>query len=539
MMLSQLRSADGGCVSVASPFSQQQQQCPSSVSPVSSNSAGTAMGAPSCTVSQSSSPLAASGSSEETTYSAPAVQHLQQSQGYASLVAGAASKRFQASRYIQDKEWLYRLITFPSYFTPCASCTGCARIPKREQLMTQFDTDYPYRVYCSHCPECKDRVNSGCLLQVRRSAFKDVVKATDIQRFGADVAGVQQYTLNGSKVIYLNREQTPEKKGNNTNAAPAACSVDGRAMMDKSSCYCSLKCKLIAEDPGFTSWLDTQDPSVRILAQAAANAPPRPTAASKRAAQPTSSASSGGSGACSPMCGDHSGVTSASRPLKLARTDSTGPTVSTGRPVGLPLQRSASAVNPAAPAGLKRIRISLPGKRQQSAPTGLLEAALAEPQNGSTGAATAAAAAAAMATSGSWLDLDNSLSCSASWDDWDLDSACFAPGAQRSVSASDVFEADGSMSPALIHAPSVFSTGSGDDWWLCGSPLEGAFTCAGMGALLNTDAAMGGSVGSGLVFGGADSLSGAMLLPSVGPTGAASPVGSLGAETTAAGLPCW
>jgi hypothetical protein len=148
-----------------------------------------------------------------------------------------------------------------------------------------------------------------------------------------------------------------------------------------------------------------------------------------------------------------------------------------------------------------------------------------------------------MATSGSWLDLDNALSCSAAWDGWDLDSPldspCFAAGAQRSVTASDVFEADGSMSPALIHAPSVFSTGSGEDWWLCGSPLEGAFTCAGMGALLNTDAAMGGSVDSGLVFGGSDSLSGAMLLPSVGASGAASPVGSLGAETTTAGLQCW
>lgn len=526
-------SSDAGCASLASPF-----QCPS-VSPVSSNSAGTAVGAPSCTVSQSSSPHAA-GSCAETAYSGHASQP--QQQGYASMMAGSGSKRFNASRYIQDKEWLYRLITFPSYFTPCPSCCGGARTPKREQLMTQFDTEYPYRVYCSHCPECKDRVNSGCLLQVRRSAFKDVVKATDIQRYGADVAGVQQYTLNGSKVIYLNREQTPEKKGNNTNAAPAACSVDGRAMMDKSSCYCSLKCKLIAEDPGFTSWLDTQDPSVRILAQAAANAPPKPTAASKKAAQPTSSASSGGSGACSPMFGDNGGVTSASRPLKLARTDSTGATVSAGRPAGLPLQRAASASNPAAPTGLKRIRISLPGKRQQSAPSGLIEAALAEPQ--AAGAGTSTAAAAAAIASGNWLDMDNTLSCSAAWEGWDLDSSLdspiFSAGTKRSfTTATEVPENDGSMSPALIHAPSVFSTGSADDWWLCGSPMEGAFTCAGMGALLNTDAGVGAGADDGCVFGGLDSLSGAMLLPSVGPAGAASPVSSLGAETTTAGLQCW
>lgn len=542
-MLSNFASEGGYVMGSSTPFQRQQQCHPASASPVSSTSAGTALhGAPSCTGShQSGSPLEGLGSCAETSYCAPSSQ---QQQGYAGMLpGGAAPKRFNASRYIQDKEWLYRLITFPSYFTPCGSCCGSARTPKREQLMTQFDTEYPYRVYCSHCPECKDRVNSGCLLQVRRSAFKDVVKALDIQRFGADVAGVQQYTLNGSKVIYLNREQTPEKKGNNTNAAPAACSVDGRAMMDKSSCYCSLKCKLIAEDVGFTAWLDKQDPSVRILALAAANAPPRPTAAStKRPGGPDSSTSSGGSGAVSPGCADAAGATS--RPVKLARTDSTG-AASCGRPAlgaGLQLQRAASAT-PAAPTGLKRIRISLPGNRQGSAPSRFLEAALTSegPQLGGTGslstggASTAASAAAAMA-SNSWLglDLDHALSCSmdGTMDDWDLDSPSFTAaggkaGGSFSASDSGAFENDGSMSPALINAPSVFSAGSADDWWLCGSPMDRAFTCAGMGALLNTDAGLGGCAGDDL-FGGLDD----MLVP---PMAAASP-GSLGGETTTLSL---
>ncbi|KAF6266616.1 hypothetical protein COO60DRAFT_6155 [Scenedesmus sp. NREL 46B-D3] len=179
-------------------------------------------------------------------------------------------------------------VTFPAYFTPCVSCCGGSRAPKREQLMTLFDTACPYQVYCSHCPEVKDR-NDGSLLQVRRSAFKDVVKATDIARFGCDVAGVQQYTLNGSKVIYLNREQAPERKGSGAGSAPAQCSVDGRAMMDKSSQYCSLKCKMHAEDPGFGTWLDSQDPSVRILhtlPPTRRRAPPRRASASTPAAAP-------------------------------------------------------------------------------------------------------------------------------------------------------------------------------------------------------------------------------------------------------------
>lgn len=187
-------------------------------------------------------------------------RHQQPRMGVASIVPGSSS-----GGYKQSREWLYKLVTFPAYFTPCITCCSGSRTPKREQLMTLFDTRYPYKVYCSHCPECQVQ-GIASLLQVRRASFKDVVKATDICRFGADVSGVQQYTLNGSKVIYLNREQTIEKKNNNGAAAPAICTVDGRAMMDKASLYCSLKCKMHAEDAGFTCWLDQQDPSVRCAA---------------------------------------------------------------------------------------------------------------------------------------------------------------------------------------------------------------------------------------------------------------------------------
>eukprot|EP00878_Enallax_costatus_P025241 GHUV01026999.1.p1 GENE.GHUV01026999.1~~GHUV01026999.1.p1 ORF type:complete len:283 (-),score=73.98 GHUV01026999.1:402-1250(-) len=230
--------------------------------PTSSCSTGTV-------ASDGSAPLSPSQSGEITCHSSSETQQT----GVSSRPSGSSPATLQhaarvepgphpfVSGHSSSHEWLYRLVTFPSYFTPCTHCCGGSRTPKREQLMTQFDTQYPYSVYCSHCPDCKTR--SSTLLQVRRSAFKDVVKATDIQRFGADVAGVQQYTLNGSKVIYLNREQTPEKKVGSTSTAPAQCSVDGRAMMDKSSQYCSLKCKMHAEDPEFNAWLDQQDPSVR------------------------------------------------------------------------------------------------------------------------------------------------------------------------------------------------------------------------------------------------------------------------------------
>eukprot|EP00879_Flechtneria_rotunda_P000308 GHRR01000399.1.p1 GENE.GHRR01000399.1~~GHRR01000399.1.p1 ORF type:complete len:548 (+),score=194.84 GHRR01000399.1:295-1938(+) len=442
--------------------------------------------------------------------------------------ANSAAVGAQGS-YCPGKEWLYRLVTFPAYFTPCLSCCNGNRTPKREQLMTLFDTKYPYKVYCSHCPECQ--VQGASLLQVRRASFKDVVKAIDICRFGADISGVQQYTLNGSKVIYLNREAAPDKKNANATGAPAMCTVDGRAMMDKSSLYCSLKCKMQAEDAGFTSWLDVQDPSVRILADIAANAPPRPTVACKRAAQPTSSGSSGLT---------DSGGSSNGRPKKAARTSSSGGTcgAAAGAPAGqgtggesaapgavaacplancaprqrpaMSMQRAASVPHAGAmggaavsgpPAGLKPIRTSITpagsntsrpsgmnASRQTSAPCSFLDAAMAEPQLGRFSADMGGMSGSSWPVGPS--DLDNTLSSSntlASWESFgSWESNLSSP---TLVGLGDNWQ-DGSLSPALIIAPSHNGAaaqghciggmgGNSEDWWLSSSPT-GGFSVAGL-----------------------------------------------------------
>jgi hypothetical protein len=473
--------------------------------------------------------------------------------------------------YSTNREWLYRLFTFPAYFTPCVSCCGGSRAPKREQLMTLFDTLSPYQVYCSHCPEVKKRGNDGTLLQVRRSAFKDVVKATDVARFGCDVAGVQQYTLNGSKVIYLNREQAPERKGSGASSAPAQCSVDGRAMMDKSSQYCSLKCKMHAEDPGFGTWLDSQDPSVRILAQAAANAPPRPTVACKRANPCSSACSSEDASAATDASA--SAVSSGSRPAKKPARTGSG-SVSSGdaaaaaaaavpaavtmdMPVyGMPampmamgsrvmvappgcgsymqphehqqqqqmmpaMQRSASACLPgsstaaaaAAPSGLRRVKISLAGqKRQASAPSAFsLEAALSDPL-------LQPAAAGMVCGKDCMLPCCNEdmFSLSGNWDSA-LDSALSSPSQLAGLEDLEDLEAwassgcddDGCASPALINAPrSAFGSATSSACeWWL--PAAGPFAAAGMGALV-----MGSAEGSdGGVLGGDAEDDGELLLP--------------------------
>lgn len=83
---------------------------------------------------------------------------------------GAATGGGAGSGSCASREWLYALVTFPDYFTPCRQCcTGC-RTPKREQLLTLFDTQAPHGVFCSHCPEFVERGSTAALLQVRGQA---------------------------------------------------------------------------------------------------------------------------------------------------------------------------------------------------------------------------------------------------------------------------------------------------------------------------------------------------------------------------------
>jgi hypothetical protein len=446
-----------------------------------------------------------------------------------------------ASSYCPSREWLYRLVTFPAYFTPCVNCCSGCRTPKREQLMTLFDTKFPHKVFCSHCPEC---LGSTSLLQVRRASFKDVVKATDIARFGADIGGVQQYTLNGSKVIYLNREAAQEKKPNNNGStAPAMCTVDGRAMMDKSSLYCSLKCKMQAEDAGFTGWLDAQDPAVRIMADIAANAPPRPTVACKRGVAPTSSGSDGGSASAAATESNGSAGCSAGRPRKQARTESGGNIgAAAGAPAGqgtgdesaapaaaaarAAKQRASAAMQRAAsapqgtPAGLKPIKTSLPGGssgirikkepkqhqqalllpssmlgngsasagRQSSAPGAFLEAAMAEPQLAGLSSSAAAAAPRLLQIGGAAA---GGISCS-SWlaGPTDLDNALSSNGALGGWEAWESVRWQGGLPASPSFALGVHGVHSVQDTWEDGS-LSPALTAAAAvtGGLVETGAA--------------------------------------------------
>lgn len=277
--------------------------------------------------------------------------------------------------------------------------------------------------------------------------------------------------------------------------------------------------------------------SCRILADIAANAPPRPTVACKRSAQPTSSGSSASL--------EESGGSITGRAKKAARTTSSGETVGAAAgasaaqgsggesaapatavkapnrirlPAPAGLQRAASAPTAAAagvvalgaPAGLKPIRTSVNPIANQSsnimgfaaaqAPSAFLEVAMSEPQLGPSASFTmpqqVSQVPAAGVSGSSWLagptELDHALSCSdanlaGSWDSWatwESGSPCFA----SALGVNDTSWEDGSLSPALIIAPNAAGGGmlgqclsnSPEEWWLgCNSP-SGAFAAAGL-----------------------------------------------------------
>jgi hypothetical protein len=332
------------------------------------------------------------------------------------------------------------------------------------------------------------------------------VKAVDILRFGADVAGVQQYTLNGSKVIYLNREATNEKKTNGASVAPASCTVDGRAMMDKTSLYCSLKCKMQAEDPGFTTWLNRQDPQLVAASVAAANAPPRPTIACKRAASASTSGSAPGSVAPptgprakkAPKLVGNETVTdsfsSGSFPTKSTaqkRTTITKPAIKNSSGASAFLAAAAGGGGAGSYPALPRIRTQPSGC--SSTGSGFLDATIPTGTAFGTGNAwgdtgsgvvleQAYSANATWGFSGdlpessSWQPLPKSPTFDATWDDSSLAAAPKGGDFSGSLDGSCMDE-DGSFSPKLIttNLAAHGSVAASFDWWLPGGKPDGEF----------------------------------------------------------------
>ncbi|KAL6646014.1 hypothetical protein ACP70R_017622 [Stipagrostis hirtigluma subsp. patula] len=120
---------------------------------------------------------------------------------------------------------------------------------------------FPLAPVCSICVAAKHK--GHYVVQVRKSSYRDVVRLSDIAYF-IDVAGIQVYTINGGRVVFLrSRKPTHESskiiRGFDKNYKFSYCAQCGYVLFD--SCkFCSLECKLLVR--GCLS--DVQYPGVAL-----------------------------------------------------------------------------------------------------------------------------------------------------------------------------------------------------------------------------------------------------------------------------------
>lgn len=117
-------------------------------------------------------------------------------------------------------------------------CPVHSTAPPRESQLNFFDLS----THTACCALCVAAQPLDTYIQVRRSSYHDVVKVQDISRF-ADISGVQGYTINSSKVIFLRRRPQPRPPKGAVGAS--LCTVCSRHLQDV-SLFCSLQCKLDA-----------------------------------------------------------------------------------------------------------------------------------------------------------------------------------------------------------------------------------------------------------------------------------------------------
>jgi hypothetical protein len=125
--------------------------------------------------------------------------------------------RFVSPRGAQpSKLWLHDLVSCGYLLKPCPLCTGSRKgrsSTGRDKLIRYFDPVNPAKGYCNYCPELPNLMHG--LLHVSRaqqiSSDFHFVRASDVMAL-ADVAGVQQYPLNGQQVLYL-RPRPQQNRG--------------------------------------------------------------------------------------------------------------------------------------------------------------------------------------------------------------------------------------------------------------------------------------------------------------------------------------
>ncbi|KAK9755547.1 hypothetical protein RND81_01G033500 [Saponaria officinalis] len=128
--------------------------------------------------------------------------------------------------------WLEPLLT-TTFFHICKRHGDAAR-----SECNMFCLDCHFDAFCYYCRSSNHRDHH--VIQIRRSSYHDVVRVGDVQK-KLDISGVQTYTINSARVMFLNpRPQPKSSKG-----VSHLCESCGRSLLDHLR-FCSLGCKLVA-----------------------------------------------------------------------------------------------------------------------------------------------------------------------------------------------------------------------------------------------------------------------------------------------------
>eukprot|EP01018_Ginkgo_biloba_P011453 Gb_32018 [translate_table: standard] len=137
------------------------------------------------------------------------------------------------SRSIREgPEWLEGLLHC-NYFSPCM-------LHKSAKLERNH-----FCIDCIEGPICSVGLGSAhCghrTLQIRKASHHDAIRTSDIQKV-IDISGIQCYSINGAKIVFLLRPKAKLHDGR----SKRRCVSCNRGLNDTGMLMCSIKCKLNA-----------------------------------------------------------------------------------------------------------------------------------------------------------------------------------------------------------------------------------------------------------------------------------------------------